>query len=189
MQDSCATICFPGDRTLSLDERYVHTQKQIKDVLEKTAEIIRYYDKGGTIQGQISCINRGCRIYNTLNMIMDEMPKQKIPNRMLFFYEIDSILQALSLALGLTSETEIFNDTFISIDDPLYDNNDWIFALSKQFKEHWENKITTMEKYIETQKADTTTKESSQPISDIHNKIEHAENVNREFWKEHPKMI
>ncbi len=188
-QTPSTTICFPGDRENSLDERYIHTQRKMKQVLEKSSEIIRYYDKGGTIQGQISCINRGCRIYDTINTIMDEMPKQKVQNRMLYFHEIDSILLALSLAFGLTSEEEILNDTFCSTNESLYDNNEWIFSLSKIFKEHWDNKLSTIDAYVKTHKSNSANSKPAQVSLDINEKIKQAEDENREFWREHPEMI
>lgn len=179
------TVCFLKDREISLDEEYLQMKNHMEDTLEKSSEIIRYYDQSRSIQSKIGCIQRGCRIYDAFNQIMDEMPKQKLENRMIYYREIESILRAILLAQNLISEEDIPEENF-AIDD--LGNQEWTIALARMFNEHWNEQKRISSEYIselDEQKAkkEQAMKDESLNSSDIYDNSVHYQCHMNDNWK------
>lgn len=176
--DGLTMICFPGDKETSVDEDYLQMQRHMKNTLEKASEIIRYYDRGKGTEAKTINIRRGCRIYDGINQIMDEMPKQEILNRMLYFHEIDSIIQAILLSQDLITEEDVQPEAEHMMS--CYDNSEWISFLAKIFGEHWEGRKAEL-----NQEAKGVAKKSSdnsdEPPEDLAERIAYAESQNREI--------
>lgn len=189
LQGEC--ICFPGDSTDTLDEKFVAAQKRKQTTLEKADEIIRYYDKGGDITSQITNYNRGCNIYDSINILMDGMQQQSIINRMMYYQEIYSVIEALLLAHGYKNKQEI-EEEYLPMKNTSYDETRYIFSLANIITEHWilkENEIEQIDSDFQKHKAEDSLSSASitqTPSPD--EQIAHAEEENRKFWESHPEM-
>ncbi|MCD7847571.1 MAG: hypothetical protein LUG49_06045 [Oscillospiraceae bacterium] len=122
------------------EEDYIQAENRMKTALHGAEEAIRYYRRSQKLEDNVAIINRGCKIYEALNMVMDEMPKQEIQNRMLYFHEIEGILNALCLAQGLIDEEDLPED-----ESRYYQNHDWVVSLARLFEDHWEMKKRYLE--------------------------------------------
>ena len=186
-------VCFLGDDSVSLDEKYVAAQKKKQAILDKADEIIRYYDKGGSIHSQLININRGCTIYGGINDLMDEMPQKAVIHRMAYFHEINNVISALLLAYGLKSKEDIIQENLPYKDSPLYDGTDWIFSLSEQLQKRWQgisDELTNIDANFKAQRKTQLESEKLTPpaIPTVAEQIQDFEDKNREFWEEHPEM-
>lgn len=185
-------ICFPGDTDVTLDEQYVATQKRRQTTLEKSDEIIRYYDKGGDIQSQIACLNRGCNIYDSVNTLMDKILVQKATHRMAYYLEIYHVLEALLLAHDLETQTDILQKNHI-YSGTIYDGSDYILALARQFRAHWQAQADKLDislsgKGVTPTSAAEITSPLQEPSLSVREQIQQMESENRAFWEEHPEM-
>lgn len=189
LQGEC--ICFPGDSTCTLDEKFVAAQKRKQTTLEKADEIIRYYDKGGDITSQITNYNRGCNIYDSINILMDGMQQQSIINRMMYYQEIYSVIEALLLVHGYKNKQEI-EEEYLPMKNTSYDETRYIFSLANIITEHWilkKNEIEQIDSDFQKYKAEDSLSSASitqTPSPD--EQIAHAEEENRKFWESHPEM-
>lgn len=176
--DGRTMIYFPGDKETSVDEDYLQMQRHMKNTLEKASEIIRYYDWGKGTEAKSINIRRGCRIYDGINQIMDEIPKQETLNRMLYFHEIDSIIQAILLSQDLiTKEDAQTEEEHMML---CYDNREWISSLARIFREHWEGQKAELNQETKggTKKSSDNSDETPEDLTE---RIAYAESQNREI--------
>ena len=112
----------------------------MKLALQGAEEVIRYYRRSQKLEDNVAIINRGCKIYEALNMVMDKMPEQKLQNRMLYFHEIEGILNALCLSQGLIAEEDLPEE-----ESRYYQDHDWVVSLARLFEDHWDMKKRYLE--------------------------------------------
>ena len=123
-----------------LEQDYIQAENRMKKALQGAEDVIRYYGRPQKTEDKTGNINRGCKVYEALNMIMDEMPKQELQNRALYFHEVEGILNALCLSLGLIAEDELpEQESFY------YYDKDWVVSLAQLFEDHWDIKKKYME--------------------------------------------
>ena len=124
----------------SLEEDYIRAENRMIKVLHGAEDAIRYYGRPQKIEDKTGNINRGCKVYEALNMIMGEMPKQELQNRALYFHEVEGILNALCLSQGLVAE-----DDLPEHEGFYYYDKDWVVFLAQLFENHWELKKSYIE--------------------------------------------
>ncbi len=139
-------MTFADDSDITLDEKYARAKKRKQEALDKADEIIRYFDRCNYIQDKTSVINRHCKIYEALNLVMGDMVNKSIPNRMPYFHEIEVILSAMLLAYGFMSEEEALEICAKNFDDR-YDDSEWLLSLAKMLKTHWDEKEQAMDAF------------------------------------------
>ncbi|MCC8130980.1 MAG: hypothetical protein LUC38_09570 [Oscillospiraceae bacterium] len=122
------------------EEEYIRAEKRMKLALQGAEDVIRYYRRSENPEEYAAIINRGCRIYEAVNMVMDKMPEQELQNRMLYFHEIEGIFNALCLAQGLITEEDLPEE-----ESRYYQNHDWIVSLARLFEDHWDMKKRYLE--------------------------------------------
>ncbi len=185
-------VFFLGDETETLDEKYIAAKKKKQAVLDKAEEIIRYYDKGGSVESLIVNINRGCGIYGGINSLLDEMPNKDLILRMTYFNSINNIILALLLAHGFMNKTEIHEKFNYCQGDPAYDDSNWIISLAEQFKAHWDSQNeAVMQKHLEYKENAKLEKKFHphiEPLSDIANVLKKAEKEYKDFKIENPNV-
>ncbi len=122
------------------EEDYIQAENRMKATLKGAEDVIRYYKRSQKLEDNIAIINRGCKIYEALNMVMNEMPEQKLQNRMLYFHEIEGILNALCLSQGLITEDDLPKE-----ESRYYQDYDWVVSLAQLFEDHWDMKKRYLE--------------------------------------------
>lgn len=125
---------------VSLEEDYIQAENRMKKTLQGAEAVIRYYGRPQKIEDKTGNINRGCKVYEALNKIMDEMPRQELQHRALYFHEIEGVLNALCLSQGLITEDDIPEQ-----ESYYYQDMEWIVSLAQLFKNHWDLKKKYME--------------------------------------------
>ncbi|MCD8369874.1 MAG: hypothetical protein LUC94_06015 [Clostridiales bacterium] len=124
----------------SLEEDYIQAENRMKKALQGAEDVIRYYGRPQKLEDKTGNINRGCKINEALNKIMDEMPKQELQNRALYFHEVEGILNALCLSQGLITEDNLPNQESF-----YYYDKDWVLSLAQLIEDHWDMKKRFME--------------------------------------------
>ena len=167
-------------------------QKRRQIVLEKTDEIIQYYNKGGDIQSRIASLNRGCNMYEGMNALMTKMSEQKLLHRMAYYLEIYNVLEALLLAHDLKTETDILQENQL-YSGTIYDGSDYIFSLAEQFREHWQTKADRLDISLSSKNVECTSSAEDTPLlqdtpPSAEEQIQQMESENRTFWEKHPEM-
>lgn len=125
---------------VSLEEDYIQAENRMKKTLQGAEDAIRYYGRPQKIEDKTGNINRGCKVYEALNKIMDEMPRQALQHRALYFHEIEGVLNALCLSQGLITEDDIPEQ-----ESYYYQDREWIVSLAQLFENHWDIKKRYME--------------------------------------------
>ncbi|MCC8046576.1 MAG: helix-turn-helix transcriptional regulator [Clostridiales bacterium] len=181
-------VCFPEEREISLDEEYVQVEKQLKSTLEKASDIIRDHDRGRGIMDKVGAIRRGCKLYDAFNQIMDEKSKQEPGNRVMYYDEIKSIVQAILLAQNLMSVEELPEE---HPELEYLGKREWTISLAKLFSEHWNEQKKLSREHLDAQKAEIKQREkndrhertddSTEPTQDLNEIIVKLEEKNREI--------
>lgn len=115
---------------------YVQAQKMRKDTLEAVEDIINWTNNAGSVQSQISCINRGCQVYGLITDMMQKMREQPSNIKMHFFFEMVAILNAMAIAYGIKDDEELIANIYKYKSEEM-ENPEWISELAKLFKGHW----------------------------------------------------
>lgn len=131
-------ICFLPDEELSLDERYNLSQKRKKELLEEIENLIQWTDNAGSLESQMTCINRGCNVFGIVADFMKYMKKQDRHIKMPFFYSLIDVLRAMQLSYDMIDKSSL---TYKNPDEEWYcgEDGEWIFYLSKEIKNHWDD--------------------------------------------------
>lgn len=178
-ENDLTCVFFMGDSDKSLDEEYVDMQKQKKNLLKEIEKAIIYSENAGGIQSQIVCMKRGCEVYGVLTLLMQEMKKQQMTNRMPYYYEIINVLKGTLVAFDLLQEKEIKEN--IEINKELQgEDGEWILELSGIIKERW-RQIKERQEKLEKDAKGNIKVEKNEPAKPIDKQIFEAENLNREF--------
>ncbi len=157
----CIYFTYSEDEELTIDEQYARAKKRKQETLNKVDEVMRYFDRSNSVPDKLSAINRGCRIYDAVNLAMSGMPNQKNLYRVPYFNEIETILYAMPVAYGLMSEEDAVKRCSHNGLNP-YDNSDWLLQLIQMFKAHWDEKIQAMDAF--EQEIFTGSKEERQQV-------------------------
>ena len=175
------SICFPADSEYSLDERYEHAKRKKQAVLKQAKDIIRWTENAGSLESQISCINRGCEIYGMTNGLMECMRDQPIPLRMPFYQEIWNIWKAMYLAYDLMETKDLSELDAGNL--KCCDDVEWIVGLSTEFKEHWEETCRDYQAWMTEGDGSSEEKEKLTPVGydkNVQEQIVEAEAWNQE---------
>lgn len=170
-------IFFIGDRSLSLDEEYSQSLKQMQQTLDKVGEIIKWIDGEGSIESKITCINRGCGIYEMINVLMEHSRQEKAGLKIPLLYEYTNVWKAMLIAYGL-----IGNENLDSLDLSQYytgEDGEWIIQLSEMLRERWKNCVEARDRHVERKKKeinDNKGSEMSFTNKTIEEQIEMVEN-------------
>ncbi|MDD3137744.1 MAG: hypothetical protein PHX08_02075 [Lachnospiraceae bacterium] len=134
---SYTPICFLSDEELSLDERYNISQKRKKELIQEIQDLIQWTDHAGSLESQMTCINRGCTVFGTVTEFMKYMKKQEIHMKMPFFYAMLDVLMAMQLSFDMIDSSSL---TYKNSEEEWLcgEDGEWIIALSKQIKIHWD---------------------------------------------------
>lgn len=130
-------VHFMKDSDESLDEEYAKAQRRKQAALDHIDDIIKWTKHAGTMEGQTMCINRGCRVYEMINQLMEAVRGNAYRGhmRMPFFYEMVNVWKAMLLAFDLIEKEELSY-----LDKTEYycgEDGAWIEELAEYIKAHW----------------------------------------------------
>jgi transcriptional regulator with XRE-family HTH domain len=147
------SICFLPDEELSLDERYNLSQKRKKELLVEIEDLIQWTDNAGSLESQMTCINRGCNVFGIVAEFMKYMKKQELHIKMPFFYSMLDVLKAMQLSYDMIEKSSL---TYKNPNEEWYcgEDGEWIVNLSKEIKNHWDNIYQVCQKQNEKVWAD-----------------------------------
>ena len=131
-------ICFPEDKDISLNEEYARVLFRKEATINKIEDIIKWKNIVGSIRSEMSCINRGCNIYDMLNELMETARDMKPLITMPFIFEIHNVLKAKMLAYGMIEPNDL--ERLNKEEYHCGEDGEWISDLSKEIKAHWETK-------------------------------------------------
>ena len=129
----------------SLDEQYIQAKKKKKDTLDKIENVMAYFGKPDKIVDEVSAINRGCKVYDTLTAYMNQMPK-KAPGMSKSFYNMArNVLFSLLISQDLMTKEELEKEFEHERGNPLYDDVSWVYEQAEVFKKKYDEKRKVVE--------------------------------------------
>lgn len=170
-------IYFMGECSLSLDEEYSQSLKQMQQTLNKVEEIIKWIDGEGSIESKITCINRGCGIYEMINALMEHGRQEKAGLKIPLLYEYTNVWKAMLIAYGLIGTENL--DSLDLSQHYTGEDGEWIIQLSEILRERWKNCVEARDRHVERIKKeinDNKENEMSFTNKTIEEQIEMVEN-------------
>lgn len=187
-------IYFLGTTEISLDEEYIQARQKKEQTLKRIDTLIKW-ENPGSMLSEISCINRGCGIYDKLSELLEEMRRNESLLKMPFFHEVEGILEAMLVAYG-RMEAEQVQSCYDVKEYPYEKDVEWVLYLAEKIKEHWDAKKFAIEKYYEEswrswkedrKREKKELENTKKEIKSIEQQIEEAEARHKEFKKAHPE--
>ena len=132
----------------SLDEQYIQDKKKKKDTLDKIENVMAYFGKPDKIVDEVSAINRGCKVYDTLTAYMNQMPKEA-PGMLKSFYNMArNVLFSLLISQDLMTKEELEKEFEHERGNPLYDDVSWVYEQAEVFKKNMMKKEKLSKKRV-----------------------------------------
>lgn len=182
-------ICFPEDKDISLSEEYARVLRRKEETIDKIEDIIKWRNIFGSIRSEMSCINRGCDIYDMLNELMEVARGMKPLITMPFIYEIHNVLKAMMLAYGMIDSNDLK-----SLNKEEYhcgEDGKWISNLSKEIRAHWMAEQSFQQEVHEKSRnkiKEIKKGQQNKVVKSVEEQIKEAEIENENFRKEHPEL-
>ena len=129
----------------SLDEQYIQAKKKKKDTLDKIENVMAYFGKPDKIVDEVSAINRGCKVYDTLMAYMNQMPKEALGMSKSFYNMARNVLFSLLISQDLMTKEELEKEFEHERGNPLYDDVSWVYEQTEVFKKKYDEKRKVVE--------------------------------------------
>lgn len=129
----------------SLDEQLIQAKKRKKDTLDNIERVMEYFGKPDKIIEEVTAINRGCKVYDSLTTYMNQMPNEAPGMSMVFYNMVRNILFSLLISQGLMTKEELEKELEYEKGIPLYDDISWICEQAEVFRKKYDEKRVVVE--------------------------------------------
>lgn len=129
----------------SLDEQLIQAKKKKKETFDRIENVMAYFGKPDKIVEEVSAINRGCKIYDTLTTYMNQMPNEAPGMSMTLYTMARNILFSLLISQDLMTKEELEKEFEYERGIPLYDDVSWVYEQAEVFKKKYDEKRKIVE--------------------------------------------